>query len=641
MPSSNLLRLAWPWLESQLRYCLLKQGGGDADPLAAEVLERGGRFFREARDHAALHQLQRLGLSETELAIVLMLAAAEHEAGAGELLTRIDATNAARALKLFVYGDTMSAAAFEELGPTSRLARLGLITPGNAGPPEAAQWSLSSRVVALLLGADVVDAGLEGVLVRPAPADPAGELAVDPRALAALRTALSNKRAVVVVAGTPGSGRRASLMKAAREAGIDTLAVEGSRLGADLVTLRRQLRSIALECRLRGLVPVFVDLDALVGDKNERVDMLTSEMATLVDGLVLATSVTQRVAAGWGRPTIVIEMGQPTSAQRASLWHASLGQGTEEDARLLAERYPLAPALIVRASEAAKARAGGRPLEPEDLYAGIRSVLDDRLGQFAKRVTATQSWDDLVLAPEQLDTIAELMARVRGRSKVYEQWGFAAKLGKGLGVSALFSGPPGTGKTMVAALIARDLGLELYQVDLGKVVSKFIGETEKNLGALFDAAEAGHAILLFDEADALFGKRTDVKSSNDRYANLETNYLLQRLESFTGICLLTTNYDRHLDPAFQRRLSLHLRFELPDLEERAQLWRATLPEAAPLAEDVDFGALARRFAMSGGYIRNAALRAAFLAADEDLEITAAHLERAARVEYEGLGKLAA
>lgn len=167
------------------------------------------------------------------------------------------------------------------------------------------------------------------------------------------------------------------------------------------------------------------------------------------------------------------------------------------------------------------------------------------------------------------------------------------------------------------------------------------GETEKNLGALFDAAEAGHAILLFDEADALFGKRTDVKSSNDRYANLETNYLLERLESFTGICLLTTNHDRHIDPAFQRRLSLHLRFSLPDVEERAELWRATLPVSAPLANNVDFASLALRYVMSGGYIRNAALRAAFLAADEDSAITSAHLERASRVEYEGMGKLAA
>src|SRR5690606_16898242 len=213
----------------------------------------------------------------------------------------------------------------------------------------------------------------------------------------------------------------------------------------------------------------------------------------------------------------------------------------------------------------------------------------------------------LVVRADQIEAITYLVARIRQRRTVYEQWGFAAKVGKGLGTTPLFSGPPGTGKPMVAALIAQELGLELYQVDMAKVVSKWIGETERNLAALFDAAEAGHAILLFDEADSQFGKRTEVKSSNDRYANLETNYLLQRLESFTGICLLTSNHESNIDPAFQRRLSLHLRFELPDVDEREALWRAMLPPSAPVAPDIDTHALARRFAMSGGYIRNAAL----------------------------------
>jgi SpoVK/Ycf46/Vps4 family AAA+-type ATPase len=343
----------------------------------------------------------------------------------------------------------------------------------------------------------------------------------------------------------------------------------------------------------------------------------------------------------WDRPCVVIDVKPPTSDQRAKLWRDSLGSGTEEDAQFLATQYPLAPALIVRAAEAAKTRANGRKLEPEDIYAGVRAVLDDKLGDYAKRVEVTQTWDDLVLPPDQMDAIKYLVARIRQRRTVYEQWGFAAKVGKGLGTSALFSGPPGTGKTMVAALIAKELGLELYQVDMAKVTSKWIGETERNLAALFDAAEAGHAVLLFDEADSLFGKRTDVKSSNDRYANLETNYLLQRLESFTGICLLTTNHENAIDPAFQRRLSLHLRFELPEAEEREQLWRAMLPAAAPVAAGLDMTALARRFAMSGGYIRNAALRAAFMAADEGSVITARHLESAAKLEYEGMGKIAA
>ncbi|MBA3817716.1 MAG: ATP-binding protein [Deltaproteobacteria bacterium] len=252
----------------------------------------------------------------------------------------------------------------------------------------------------------------------------------------------------------------------------------------------------------------------------------------------------------------------------------------------------------------------------------------------------SQKWDDLVLPSYQLEAIVELRARIRGRAHVYEHWGFGDKVGRGLGVSALFSGPPGTGKTMVASLLASELGLELYQVDLGKVVSKYIGETEKNLASLFDAAEASCALLLFDEADSLFGKRTDVKSSNDRYANLETNYLLQRLESFSGVCLLTTNHESAIDEAFMRRLSMHLRFDMPDIEERERLWITMMPSSAPLDDGIDFNQLATRYVMSGGYIRNAALRAAFIAYEARSWITANILERAARREYEAMGKIA-
>jgi SpoVK/Ycf46/Vps4 family AAA+-type ATPase len=202
------------------------------------------------------------------------------------------------------------------------------------------------------------------------------------------------------------------------------------------------------------------------------------------------------------------------------------------------------------------------------------------------------------------------------------------------------SGPPGTGKTMVAGLIAQELGLDLYQVDLSRVTSKYIGETEKNLATLFDAAECGHAVLLFDEADSLFAKRTEVRSSNDRYANLEVGYLLQRIESFTGIALLTTNHESSIDEAFRRRLALHVRFPLPDEQHRERLWRSMLPVQAETAADIDFSRLAHDFEMTGGYIKNAALRAAYLAADEGRPIGMNHLWRAARSEYESTGKVA-
>ncbi|MBA3459683.1 MAG: ATP-binding protein [Deltaproteobacteria bacterium] len=246
-----------------------------------------------------------------------------------------------------------------------------------------------------------------------------------------------------------------------------------------------------------------------------------------------------------------------------------------------------------------------------------------------------------MLPDDQTTAITELLSRIRERQRVYEDWGFARKVGKGLGVSALFSGPPGTGKTMAAGLVARALRVELYQVDLSKVVSKWIGETEKNLATLFDAAEAGHAVLLFDEADALFGKRTEVRSSNDRHANQEVNFLLQRLESFAGICILTTNHVTAIDEAFRRRLSVHVKFPMPEADERERLWAAMIPDAAPRDGDLKLETLAAKYAMSGGYIRNAVLRAAFLAADEEGALDAARLARAAQLEYEALGKIVA
>ena len=208
------------------------------------------------------------------------------------------------------------------------------------------------------------------------------------------------------------------------------------------------------------------------------------------------------------------------------------------------------------------------------------------------------------------------------------------------GITALFQGQPGTGKTLVAGVIARELGLDLYQVDLSKVMSKWIGETEQNLARVFDAAEQGQVLILFDEADALFGQRTEVRTSTDRYANLEINYLLQRLDTFEGIAVLTTNHGTAIDPAFRRRLTCCITLPLPDVESRERLWRAHLPERLPVSGELDLHDLARRYEMSGGYIRNAALRAAFLAAQEQTPLSQFHLERAIRAEFRDGGKQA-
>jgi SpoVK/Ycf46/Vps4 family AAA+-type ATPase len=240
------------------------------------------------------------------------------------------------------------------------------------------------------------------------------------------------------------------------------------------------------------------------------------------------------------------------------------------------------------------------------------------------------TWDDLVLAETQKQILRQLAAQARYRMTVYESWGFAEKGRRGLGISALFAGASGTGKTLAAEVLARELGLDLYRIDLSGVVSKYIGETEKNLKQVFDAAEEGGVLLLFDEADALFGKRSEVKDSHDRYANIEVGYLLQRMENFQGLAILTTNLKASLDKSFQRRLRFTVDFPFPDAAQREAIWRRVFPARTPL-KDVDSRLLAQ-LNMTGGNIRNIALNSAFLAAEAHSAVAMEHLLQAARLE---------
>lgn len=596
------------------------------------------------------HELlrKRFGLSDTELQVIWLLAGVAIDARVRDTLlqqTKVPPALTLDVLRRIVYGERPNPLAVRELAADGPLRQFALIDRNDGQPMEGAEsrwtWGVPSRLVAWLHGDERLDPSLAAIATLPTSIPPTGALAISESAIADVRNALRTASSTVVVSGPVGLGRRTLLLAVAADSGVQTLTVDCQQLARPPET-RQQLRALARECRLLARVPVLVNIDALSADEpnSSRLDAIGRDFVPLIETAVLATSGLQRPATRWGRPTIVIEVDRPSTAQRARVWRDALGSVSESDAVQLARLYPLAPATIKHAAVAARARAGDAPVGPTDVAAGIRAVLDDQLGQLARRIDVRQTWDDLVLPDDHMEAIVDLVSRVRENSVVYEDWGFGAKVGKGYGTTALFSGPPGTGKTMVAALIARDLGLELYQVDLAKIISKWIGESERNLARLFDAAEAGHAILLFDEADSLFGKRTEVKSSNDRYANLETNYLLQRLESFSGVCLLTSNHESNIDPAFQRRLSLHLRFELPEAPERARLWRTVLATSAPVANDIDFERLAQRYELSGGAIRNAALRAAFLAAATQSQITMHHLERAARVEYEGLGKIA-
>jgi SpoVK/Ycf46/Vps4 family AAA+-type ATPase len=256
----------------------------------------------------------------------------------------------------------------------------------------------------------------------------------------------------------------------------------------------------------------------------------------------------------------------------------------------------------------------------------------------AKKIQPKYTWKDIVLPEDSLAQLGEICQWVKHHHQVLGEWGFDRKLSLGKGVNALFSGPSGTGKTMAAEIMANKLALDLYKINLSTVISKYIGETEKNLERIFTAAENANAILFFDEADALFGKRSEVRDSHDRYANVEISYLLQKMETYEGITILATNLRQNLDEAFVRRLAFTIHFPAPDEASRRQIWTKIWPAETPLAKEIDFDFLAQQFKLSGGNIKNIALAAAFLAAEKKGPVTMAHVLQAARREYQKLGK---
>ncbi|HWU91518.1 MAG TPA: ATP-binding protein [Kofleriaceae bacterium] len=454
-------------------------------------------------------------------------------------------------------------------------------------------------------------------------------------------------RLPTVVAGPSLSGKRTAVLFAAEARGQIVLEVDlaALALSADPVEL---FHDAVREACLHDALLLLRHAEVL----DDRMTALRRAIAdAMADGRLWVALTTR------GEPAELLRLAPgahllrqtlPTELKQVALWKAALAQGAgrapDLDPEALVRRYRLTPGDILEAAAAAGTAAAqrgpGSPITAVDITEAVRGRLRHRLKDIADVISTTLEWKDLVLREDVSDRIFELLSVVKHQELVMGQWGFGRRVDYGRALSALFSGPPGTGKTMIAGLIAKELGLELFRVDLSRVVSKWVGETEKNLGLAFDEAKHAHAILLFDEADALFGKRADVKSANDRYANLEINYLLQRIEAFEGIVLLTTNREPQIDEAFRRRLRFHIEFPTPNETEREQLWRSMIPAAAPLVGKIDFQNLADRYKMSGGYIKNAVVRAAYLAATSpDRAISQAMLEKAARLEWEEMGKL--
>jgi hypothetical protein len=359
----------------------------------------------------------------------------------------------------------------------------------------------------------------------------------------------------------------------------------------------------------------------------------TGALKRLIERLATSLIVAGRERWQTARVLVALDVGKPTAGEQDALWRQYLA-GTGDAASLNGEVDALVTQFDLSAAgiQAAWLEAQASPYAmAAALWDACRVQARPRLDDLAQRIAPVARWEDLVLPEAQKQLLRHITAHVRQRRQVYETWGFAAKSLRGLGISALFTGASGTGKTMAAEVLANELQLDLYRIDLSQVVSKYIGETEKNLRRVFDGAEEGGAILLFDEADALFGKRSEVKDSHDRYANIEVSYLLQRMEAYRGLAILTTNLRDALDTAFLRRIRFIVTFPFPDAAQRTEIWRRIFPAETPTA-GLDYSQLAR-LSVAGGNIRNIALGAAFLAADAGEAVGMRHVLRAARGEY--------
>lgn len=512
------------------------------------------------------------------------------------------------------------------LAPASPLRRWQLVELADPSSVTASALRIDERILHHLAGVDYLDVRLEGLV------DSAPVVALAPSQMAtAVRVARqvesADAPARVALCGADPASRRAVAAAAAHRLGLGILVLRAAALPAEPEALARLC---AREAALTGAVLVVESDD---GDGDPQRVAAIERFVDRLDAVVLTSG--REPLAGLDRAGPRIDVDRPTHDEQRDLWIRALGPAAaalDGGVDVLVSHFDLEVGTIARVATA------GVGSGCDDVRAAIwhecRVQARPRLDDLAARIDPAAEWDDLVLPEAQRAILRQIAAQVRTRTTVHHEWGFAARSSRGLGTAALFSGSAGTGKTMAAEVLAGVLALDLYRVDLSAVVSKYIGETEKNLRRVFDSAEGSGAILLFDEADALFGKRSEVRDSHDRYANIEVSYLLQRMEAYRGLAILTTNLEGALDQALMRRLRFVVRFPFPDAAQRREIWMRTFPAATPLgAVDVDVLA---RLDVAGGNIRNIGINAAFLAADDGARVEMDHVLAAARSEFSKL-----
>lgn len=533
------------------------------------------------------------------------------------------------------------------LTPKAPLRRWRLLEIGAGKALSLSPLRVDERILHYLTGIQHLDERLIG-LVKPL--HPTGELVPSHRRLAErLAATWSSSSAtplpVVQLCGEETAGKRAIAIAACTQLGLNLHLIPAHAIPTSSQDLNDLLRLWEREAILSSSA-LLLDYDEGDGIDAMRENAIAHVIETMNSPLVMTSRDRRRSRQ---RPLVTLDVSSPTPEEQRLLWQTALGAAaTELNGQVdeIVAQFNLSTHLIQAACTEVQGRMqqqsavqGNQSLatlpSPGNLAATLwetcRVQVRPRLDELAQRIESSSTWDDLVLPEAQRQVLRDIAAHVRQRTQVYENWGFAGKGGRGLGISALFAGASGTGKTMAADVLAQTLQLDLYRIDLSAVVSKYIGETEKNLRRVFDAAEVGGVILLFDEADALFGKRSEVKDSHDRYANMEVSYLLQRMEAYRGLAILTTNLKDAIDVAFLRRIRFVVKFPFPDTTQRAEIWRRVFPANTPVAA-LDVNKLAR-LNVAGGNIRNIALNAAFLAADAREVVQMKHLLTAAKSEY--------
>jgi hypothetical protein len=606
----------------------------------------------------------RFGLTQLDLDVILLCLAPELDRSYQRLYAYLHDDISRQlptvdlALGLFCPDLDSKLAARARFAPTAPLRDLHLVELHQ--PPDGSLLDstlrLEPRVTSFLFGEPsgsgdaCVDDRLRGyVTLLPADAACAEPVFADP-----LRTRLAHlaehpsTTSILYFEGPYGVGKRTAAAAIGRVMARPLLIVAGRRLGASSADEFATLARLAgRDAMLNGALLYWQDFDVLLEqDDDPRLTDLVAVLGALETPVFLSGAIAwEPVGAYSGLDLARITFPLPGPEERLRLWQTALSTSVEPDLREpdlreLAGRFRLTGGQIRDAARTARSLARTPPrITMQDLHAACQLHSSRGLAELAVQIEPHYTWDDIVLPADQMAQLSEIYDQVRHRTLVYDTWGFDRKLAMGKGVSILFAGPPGTGKTMAADVLASALGLSLYKIDLSSVVSKYIGETEKNLARIFAQAAASNAILFFDEADALFGKRTQVRDAHDRYANVEISYLLQKMEEYDGVVVLATNLRGNMDEAFVRRLHVTVDFPVPGVADRRRIWEQIWPAGLPRDARLDLDFLARRIELAGGSIRNIALAGAFLAAADGGVVTMAHVLHATRREYQKMGKL--